>query len=83
MYNDSNNVMDAGKQRAQVLSLLKAYGVITTDQFRAHGVMHPSGRIMELRREGHQIITERSRVTGLDGRLHTQARYVLLGRGAK
>lgn len=83
MYNDSNNVMDAGKQRAQVLSLLKAYGVLTTDQFRAHGVMHPSGRIMELRRQGYQIITERSRVTGLDGRLHTQARYVLLGRGAK
>ncbi|EPZ14890.1 hypothetical protein M622_17680 [Thauera terpenica 58Eu] len=74
---------DANKQRAQVLALLKAYTALTTDQFRAHGVMHPSGRIMELRREGHQIITERSRVTGLDGRLHTQARYVLLGRGAK
>ena len=74
---------DANKQRAQVLALLKAYTALTTDQFRAHGVMHPSGRIMELRRQGHQIVTERSRVTGMDGRLHTQSRYVLLGRDAK
>lgn len=74
---------DANKQRAQVLALLKSYTALTTDQFRAHGVMHPSGRIMELRRQGYQIITERSRVTGLDGRLHTQARYLLLGRGAE
>lgn len=83
MYNDIQNVMDAGKQRAQVLALLWAYGGLTTDQFRAHGVMHPSGRILELRRQGHQIVTERSRVPGNDGRLHTQARYLLLGRGAE
>ena len=74
---------DPVRQRQQVLTLLRLHAAMTTDEFRAHGVMHPSGRIMELRREGHQIITERSRVTGLDGRLHTQARYVLLGRGAK
>lgn len=74
---------DPARQRAQVLMLLEAEGSLTTDQMRRHGVMSPAARIMELRRQGYPIVTERSRVTGLDGRLHSQARYVLLGRGAK
>lgn len=70
---------DPARQRAQVLMLLEAEGSLTTDQMRRHGVMSPAARVLELRRAGHQIVTERSRVTGLDGRLHTQARYVYRG----
>lgn len=47
---EMNLKIDAAKQRAQVLALLKAHGAMTTDQLRACGVMHPSGRILELRR---------------------------------
>lgn len=74
---------DPVRQRQQVLTLLRLHAAMTTDEFRSRGIMAPAPRVLELRRQGYQIITERVRVTGLDGRLHTQARYVLLGRGAK
>lgn len=71
---------DPARQRAQVLALLSLSGTMTTAQFREIGIMHPAGRIMELRRLGHVIETVKMRLPAEDGRLHVQARYVYRGR---
>lgn len=70
---------DAARQRAQVLALLGLTGNMTTAQFREAGIMHPAGRIMELRRLGHVIETVKMRLPAEDGRLHTQACYMYRG----
>jgi hypothetical protein len=79
MYNDTQEVMDAGKQRAQVLSLLQIWGSRTTHQLREVGVMSPAARVLELRRLGHVIETGKRRLPAEDGRLHVQAVYTYRG----
>ncbi len=44
-------------QRLAILDRLQ-YGPITTLQAREMGIMHPAARCMELRRQGHGIVTE-------------------------
>ncbi|MFZ2289906.1 MAG: helix-turn-helix domain-containing protein [Halopseudomonas yangmingensis] len=42
-------------------------------------IMHPGGRVMELRRQGHEIITDLIAIRDRDGRRHIKvARYVLI-----
>lgn len=55
-----------------VLAALRA-GSQTTDDLRRLAVRSPASRVMELRKAGHVIVTERAGV---------QARYVLIGGAA-
>lgn len=53
LYDNSSS-----SQRARLLKYLKTYSRLSTIQARQHlGILHPCGRIMELRRKGHQIET--------------------------
>ena len=62
----------AAIQRKRILAWLRRYGTMTTLEARNElSIMHPGGRIMELRRQGHSIVTIR-----LETRV---AKYVLLG----
>jgi hypothetical protein len=65
-------------QRARLLEALRR-GPVST--FRARSdldIMHPGGRCMELRREGHLILTFWTREPSDFGRSHRVARYVLM-----
>lgn len=75
---------DGARQRATLLRHLTQYGQISTLEARGlYGIMSPACRVLELRRAGHRIDTVRFRAPDANGQMHTQARYVLLGRGAK
>ena len=71
--NQENHVSQpAAIQRKRILAWLRRYGTMTTLEARNElSIMHPGGRIMELRRQGHSIVTIR-----LETRV---AKYVLLG----
>jgi hypothetical protein len=46
--------LDGCKQRHMVLTLLQA-GPVTSLELRAHGVLTPSARILELKQRGYKI----------------------------
>ena len=74
----ATNGNGAAAQRARLLKALRR-GPVTTLQARGRlDVMHPGGRIMELRRMGHEILTLRTRETTPGGQQHVVARYVLV-----
>lgn len=61
-----------------ILDHLRKYGEVSTVGAREdHGVMSPAARIMELRRAGHEIATERRTIWDISGKPHTSAVYVL------
>lgn len=67
-------------QRERLLSALIELGSVNTLFARDRlNVMHPGGRVMELRRMGHGIITQRITIHDRDGRRHINvARYILI-----
>lgn len=65
-------------QRFLLLDHLKK-GPFTTIQARDElGVMSPAPRVMELRRQGHNIITLRTETVDRTGTKHREGQYVLL-----
>ena len=65
-------------QRSLLLDHLKK-GPLTTIQARDElGVMSPAPRVMELRRQGHNIITLRTETVDRTGTKHREGQYVLL-----
>ena len=72
-------------QRAALLKWLQAHQRITTLQARNElGIMHPAGRIQELRNAGNDIATDWQWEADATGKEHKQALYVLLpGKGAR
>lgn len=59
-------------QRATLLGHLRQHGNISTGEARAaYRIMHPASRMLELRRQGHGIITRRDPIQKC-------ARYVLV-----
>ncbi len=71
-------------QRARILQYLKAGNRLTTLYARHYlNTMHPAGRVMELRRAGHNIVTHRRKDTDSAGRVHQVAEYVLMPGGEK
>lgn len=66
----------ASKQAERLLVYLQKYGSISTLEAREIGIMHPSGRIMDLRRKGHDITTEWDRIGTTPGAITSVARYV-------
>lgn len=65
-------------QRARILSFLKENGTMTTLEARGLlNVMHPGGRVLELRRKVHRIITHWC-IDYIENFPHRVARYVLI-----
>lgn len=74
-----NNSVKAQRQR--ILEALKEAGPqgLTTLQIREDlDAMHAGGRVMELRRQGHDIRTIWTVDVNAQGNTHRVARYVLL-----
>ncbi len=68
-------------QRSRILAELTKAGACgcTTIQLREIiDVLHPAGRILELRDEGHIILTRWVVSENAQGRKHRNARYVLM-----
>lgn len=65
-------------QRGRLLQYLKQHSSITTLQARhLLAVMHPAGRVKELRDSGHPILTYWAFDTDSAGVRHRQGLYVL------
>lgn len=70
-------------QRAALLDHLIQHGKVSTIESREQlGISHPAARVMELRRSGLQIDTQRVLEADASGRLHTVANYVMKGGAA-
>ncbi|MFC3909002.1 helix-turn-helix domain-containing protein [Legionella dresdenensis] len=70
----------SSSQRARLLKYLKAYSQLSTLHARQHlGILHPCGRIMELRRRGHQIETHWVIEIDSNGVLHRVGLYIYKG----
>ena len=68
----------SSEQRARLLDALRR-GPVTTFYARSElDVLHPGGRIMELRHAGHNIIMLWSTETSDYGRPHRVGKYVLM-----
>ena len=75
-------VDQAATQRATVLSYLTRHGSISTREARALlYIMHPAGRVCELRHQGHPIETVMELLRSTDGTEHRVARYRLRREG--
>lgn len=74
-FNDTS----AEAQRSRILEALReAPGGLTTLECReVYNVLHPAGRIKELRDVGHEILTLWEKQDDSHGRPHRIARYVL------
>jgi len=70
------------RQRASLLAALRVGPLTTLEAREVLGVMHPAGRVLELRRLGYAIVTLRRKVVDADGRAHQSAAYVLRDGGA-
>lgn len=67
-------------QRSFILTYLIKNGSGTTIDFRSAGIMSPAPRIMELKKSGHNIISNLETVTDEVGVRHLNvARYILKG----
>ena len=76
--NKIKNNTSTESQRFLLLAHLKK-GPLTTIQARDElGVMSPAPRVMELRRQGHNIITLRTETVDRTGTKHREGQYVLL-----
>jgi hypothetical protein len=67
-----------------MLHVLRTTGGVTTLEARdRYGVMSPACRVLELRRQGHIILTVWTWQFDAEGRPHRVARYVLLKEARK
>jgi hypothetical protein len=72
---------DTATQRARILTALKdtgSTGLSTIGLREQYNVMHPAGRVQELREDGHRIETIRTIDKNSFGFKHSVARYVLI-----
>lgn len=70
-------------QRRRLLEAMSRHPVSTIEARRDLDILHPAGRVKELRDwEGHQIDTVWSHEPTDCGKLHRVARYVLVKRSA-
>lgn len=69
---------DAATQRELLLAALQAGFTITTLEARTHlDMLHPAGRVLELRANGHTILTLWTDALTEAGELHRVALYLL------
>mgnify|MGYP000167356351 CR=1 FL=1 len=68
-------------QRLKILGWFKNNPSLATEQARRElGIMHPAGRIGELRKRGYNILTHWADYPTADGSFHRMAKYVLMSR---
>lgn len=67
------------RQRQVLLAALRLGPVSTLYIREVLGVVHPAGRVHELRQQGYDIRTARAWQHDLGGRRHLVADYVLIG----
>lgn len=77
------NVKDLGaaareQQRRLLLAALRSGPISTIEAREQLNVIHPAARVMELRADGHRIVTTWSFEPDAWGRPHRVARYVLM-----
>ena len=65
------------RQRALILAVLAVKPTGTIEFREAHGIAHPAGRVLELRKLKHSISTLSTTVFDAAGRLHRSAVYRL------
>jgi hypothetical protein len=74
-----SNQINQESQRSEILYWLRNNPSLNTLQARKKlGIMHPSGRVLELRQQGHNIITHWSTAYDALKQPHRVAQYVLL-----
>ena len=66
-------------QRARLLARLRHSPVSTLEARQALDIMHPGGRVMELRRRGYKILTYWRSEESVRGKAHRVALYALMG----
>ena len=67
-------------QRQRIAEWFKASNSLTTEDARRNlDIMHPAGRIRELRARGFEIMTVWENYPTVGGNLHRMARYVFMG----
>lgn len=67
-------------QRQRLMAHIRQHGSIDTVQARRDlDIMHPGGRVLELRKAGVPIETIRVSVPTEAGKLHSVGRYILAG----
>lgn len=65
-------------QRQRIMTAMACEGPIATSEARERlGIMHPAGRVAELRRMGYAIKTVWRYVADAEGVLHRQGVYLL------
>lgn len=67
------------RQRALLFAELLKGSVSTVQARETLGIMSPAARIMELRRQGHEIVTRPGQVVDAAGLTHRSAVYELVG----
>ena len=81
---DNPSTQSRAAQCARLLAYLQQVGTLTTLQARDRlNVMHPAGRVFELREMGHNIVTTWTWDRDHEGRRHRVGRYALLAGGGK
>ena len=66
-----------GEQRRRILAHLQYLPLTTLEAREQLDIMHPAARCMELRKQGHPIVTEWTTEYSAGGSRHRIARYVL------
>ena len=72
--------IDSRSQAARLLEALSRYSITTFEAMRYLDVYHCPARILELRRQGHNIITHWQTVITESGERHRVGLYLLAGR---
>lgn len=67
-------------QRARLIKHFIANYRLTTMEGRDMGIMHPGGRVMELRRQGYLIDTHWANETDSNGVVHRVGMYLYRGK---
>lgn len=79
--NEKHKGNDAETQANRSLEALQVFFSLTTQDLRQDlDIMHPAGRIKELRRRGFHIQTHWENYPTASGKLHRMGRYVYMGR---
>lgn len=77
MLNFTSSQATKATQATVILNALQQ-GPLTTQAIRVHlNIMHPAGRVKDLRRMGYTIATQKITQRDVAGNLHTQALYSL------
>lgn len=79
--NQKHKGNDTETQASRTLDGLKTFDSLTTQDLRHDlDIMHPAGRIRELRNHGYDIKTVWENYPTACGKIHRMARYVYMGK---